>query len=91
MRSPWRALLQDIKLMPQHQDLGFQLLSRLEAVAQRADEEEGNCDHQPQSCPDSVAHVTPADGVFGSDNLVRDTGDLRIGSISAAPFELIES
>jgi hypothetical protein len=68
MQSAWRALLQDIELMPQHQDFGFQLLSRLEAVAQRADEEEGNCDHQPQSCPDSVAHVTPADGVFGSDS-----------------------
>jgi hypothetical protein len=31
--------------MPQHQDLGFQLLSRLEAVAQHADEQEADCDH----------------------------------------------
>ena len=45
MRSPWRTLLQDIELIPQHQDLGFQLLSRLEAVAQHADEQEADCDH----------------------------------------------
>ena len=38
MRSPWRSLLQDIELMPQYHDLGFQLLSRPEAVAQHADE-----------------------------------------------------
>jgi hypothetical protein len=54
--------------MPKNQDFGFQPPSRLEAVAQHTDEEEGNCDHQPQSCSDSVAAVTPTDGVFGSDN-----------------------
>src|SRR3954452_7470533 len=53
--------------MPQNQVFGFQLPSRLEAVAQHADEEEANCDHQSQSCSDSLAAVTPADGVFGSD------------------------
>jgi hypothetical protein len=37
MRSAWRSLLQDIELMPQYHYLGFQLLSRLEAVAQHAD------------------------------------------------------
>jgi hypothetical protein len=31
--------------MPQHQDLGLQLLSRLEAVAQHADEQQANCNH----------------------------------------------
>jgi hypothetical protein len=31
--------------MPQDQDFGFQLPSRLEAVAQHAGEEVGNCDH----------------------------------------------
>ena len=67
MQSTWRALLEDIELMPQDQDFGFQPPSRLEAVAQHADEEEANCDHQPQSCSDSLAAVTPADGVFGSD------------------------
>ena len=41
----WRALLQDVKLMPQHQDFRFKPLSRLEAVAQHADEKEGNCEH----------------------------------------------
>ena len=46
MQSTWRALLEDIELMPQHQDFGFQPPSRLEAVAQHADEEEANCDHQ---------------------------------------------
>src|ERR1700737_842728 len=45
MQSPWRALLQDIELMPQHQDFGFQLLSRLEEVAQHADEQEAHCKH----------------------------------------------
>jgi hypothetical protein len=54
--------------MTQHQDFGFQSPSRLEAVAQHADEEEANCDHQSQSCSDSLAAVTPADGVFGSDS-----------------------
>jgi hypothetical protein len=45
MRSPWGSLLQDIELMPQHQDLGFQLLSRLEPVAQHADEQEADSNH----------------------------------------------
>jgi hypothetical protein len=34
MQSAWRALLEDIELMPQDQDFGFQPLSRLETVAQ---------------------------------------------------------
>ena len=34
----WRAPPKNVELMPQHQDLGFQLLSRPEAVAQHADE-----------------------------------------------------
>jgi ABC-type Fe3+-hydroxamate transport system substrate-binding protein len=33
----WRTLPKNVELMPQHQDLGLQLLSRLEAVAQHAD------------------------------------------------------
>ena len=45
MQSAWRALLQDIELMPQDQDFGFQPPPRLEAVAQHADEKEGNCNH----------------------------------------------
>ncbi len=45
MQSTWRALLQDIELMPQYQDFGFQPPSRLEAVAQHADEKEANCNH----------------------------------------------
>jgi hypothetical protein len=45
MRSPWGSLLQDIELMPQHQDLGFQLLSRLEAVTQHADKQDADCNH----------------------------------------------
>jgi hypothetical protein len=40
MQSPARrSLLQHTELMPQHQDLGFQLLSRL------ADEQEADCHH----------------------------------------------
>jgi hypothetical protein len=38
MRSTWRTLPKNVELMPQHQDLGFQLVSRPEAVAQHADE-----------------------------------------------------
>ena len=45
MRSTRRAPLQNIELMPQHQNLGFQLLSRLEVVAQHADEKEADCNH----------------------------------------------
>ena len=46
MQSPARrSLLQHIELMSQHQDLGFQLLSRLEVVAQHADEQEADCNH----------------------------------------------
>jgi hypothetical protein len=45
IQSTWRALLQDVKLMAQHQDFGFKPSSRLEAVAQHADEKEGNCEH----------------------------------------------
>jgi hypothetical protein len=41
----WRALLQDVELMPQHQDLGFKPPSRFETVAQHADEKEGNSEH----------------------------------------------
>jgi hypothetical protein len=39
------VLLKDIELMPQHQDLGFQLPARLKAVAQYADEQETDCNH----------------------------------------------
>jgi hypothetical protein len=45
VQGAWRALLQDIELMPQHQDFGFQLLSRREEVAQHADEQEAHCKH----------------------------------------------
>jgi hypothetical protein len=31
--------------MPQNQDFGFELASRLEAVAQQADEQEADCNH----------------------------------------------
>ena len=45
MHSAWCALLQDIELMPQYQDFRFQPPPRPEAVAQHADEKEGNCNH----------------------------------------------
>ena len=31
--------------MPQNQDFGFELASQLEAVAQRTDEQQANCNH----------------------------------------------
>ena len=45
IRSARRSLPQDIELMPQYHDLGVQLPSRLEAVAQHADEQEADCNH----------------------------------------------
>ena len=41
----WHALLQDAELMPQYQDFGFQSPSRLEAIAQHADEKEADRNH----------------------------------------------
>ena len=41
----WRSFSQDIELMPQYYDLRFHLLSRPEAVAQHADEQEADCYH----------------------------------------------
>ena len=80
MQSARPALLEDIELMPQGQDFGFQPSSRLEAVAQHADKEECDCDLRSQSCSDSVAAVTPADAVFGSDRRAAIIGDsLKIG------------
>jgi len=40
-----RALLQDVQLMTQDQNFGFQPSLRLEAVAQRTKEQEADCDH----------------------------------------------
>jgi len=45
MQPTWHALLQDIELMPQNQDFGFQPSSRLKAVAQHADEKKTDCNH----------------------------------------------
>src|SRR5262249_44643150 len=38
MRSAWRSRLPEVELMPQDHDRGLQLRSRLEVVAQHADE-----------------------------------------------------
>ena len=67
MHPAWRALLQNIELMPQDQDFSFEPLARLEAVAQHAEEKKGNCHHRPGSCSDSVRAATQADGVCESD------------------------
>jgi hypothetical protein len=40
-----RALLQDVELMPQYQDFGFQPQSRLEEVAQHAGKQEADRNH----------------------------------------------
>jgi hypothetical protein len=45
-----RTPLQDIQLMSQCQDLGFQLSPRLEAITQRADEKPGNSNHTTIMC-----------------------------------------
>ena len=66
MHSTWHALLQDVELMPQYQDFGFQSPSRLEAIAQHADEKEADCNHA-RSCSDSLVTASQMDWVFGSD------------------------
>jgi hypothetical protein len=43
--TAWRTLPKNVELMPQYQDFGLQPLSRLEAVAQYADEQEADCNH----------------------------------------------
>ena len=43
--TTWRVPLQDVELMPQDQDFGFQPLLRLEAVAQHAEKQEADCNH----------------------------------------------
>src|SRR5215475_5774254 len=46
MQSPVRrSLLQDVELMPQYQDFGFQPRPRLEEFAQHADEQEADRNH----------------------------------------------
>jgi hypothetical protein len=67
MRPAWGTLLEDIELVPQDQDFRFQPPSRLEVVAQHAEEQEADCKHR-RSCSDSQ---TPSqlDRVFGSDTV----------------------
>jgi hypothetical protein len=43
-QAAWRPLLQDIQLMPQHQDLGVQPPPHLKQ-SHSADEKQGNCNH----------------------------------------------
>jgi hypothetical protein len=68
IQSTRRAPSKHGQLMTQNHNFGFKSRSRLEAVAQHADEKQGNCDHQPQLCCDSPTAATPPDEVFGSDN-----------------------
>jgi len=39
------ALLQNVQLMPQDEDFGFQPLWRLETVPQHAEKQEADCNH----------------------------------------------
>src|SRR5947208_3858290 len=43
--TPRRTLPKNVELMSQYQDFGLQPPSRLEAVAQHADEQEADCNH----------------------------------------------
>jgi hypothetical protein len=52
--------------MPQGQDLGFQLLSRLEVVAQHADEQETDAIMQ-RSCSDSPPAASHLDKIWFSE------------------------
>src|SRR4029077_14384418 len=66
MRSTSRAV-QNIELMPQRQNLGFQLLSWLEAVAQQADEQEPQRNHTQMMFSFRPRPRVNLDRVFGSD------------------------
>ena len=44
-RTRCGMLLQNAELMPQYQDFGFQSPSRLEAIAQHADEKQADRNH----------------------------------------------
>ena len=46
--------------MPQNQDFGFELASRLEAVAQHANEKKANCNHVA-ICSDSLLIASQMD------------------------------
>ena len=88
MQSAWRALLQNIKLMPQYQDFGFQLPPRFEAVAQHADEKESNCNHAAimlRFAGDGQSSGRSGPEVFGSDN--SDRGNFRL--VASAPGEVM--
>jgi hypothetical protein len=72
-QSTWCALSKHVQLMTQNQKFSVKPPSRLEAIAHHADEEEGDCNHQPQSCSDSGTAAIPADLVFGSDRRRHQT------------------
>ncbi|MGH6812190.1 MAG: hypothetical protein ACREDM_07535 [Methylocella sp.] len=55
-------------MMPQYQDFGFQPPPRLEAVAQHADEKDGNCNHAT-ICSDSLLTASQGDGVAERDGV----------------------
>src|SRR5262245_52640508 len=61
-----RTLLQDIQLVPEHQDFDLQLPWRFETVAQHADEQEADRNHSAIMFR-FVAGGESTDGVFGSD------------------------
>ena len=45
VQPTWSTPVKHVELMPQHQDFGLKASLRPEAVAQHADEQEGNCEH----------------------------------------------
>jgi hypothetical protein len=61
--------------MAQNQDLGFEPLLRLEAVAQHAGKREAYCDHLA-IMSDSPPAASQMDGVFRSDNPMESTWPL---------------
>src|SRR5262249_41103050 len=80
-----RSLLQDVELMPQYQDFGFQPRPRLEEVAQHTDEQEADRNHSAIMFW-FVGDCESMDRVFGSD---RSRADPRFtNSIYAAAVQL---
>jgi hypothetical protein len=66
MQSAWCAPLQDIELMPQYQDFGFQPPRDLKQ-SHSAQTKRKAIAIMRRSCSDSLLTASQMDGVFGSD------------------------
>jgi hypothetical protein len=45
IQPTWRTLSKHVQLMPQRQNFGLKLPTRLETIAEHASKKQGNCEH----------------------------------------------